>query len=132
MVAYVATTRRPRDQFFQLYFLGAKHMAADYYPNNDTDIRIGEPVTWYLGVTDNMGTVQLASIRVRIGNQTIKPPGDQKALESPAPVVTEFLQFLQYNETWETPFVWSSSDAVPSRNSTRILTLQINNETYQT
>ena len=34
-------------------------MAADYYPNNDTDIRIGEPVTWYLGVTDNMGTAQL-------------------------------------------------------------------------
>ena len=131
MVAYVATTPRPREQFFQLYVLGAKHMAADYYPNNDTDIRIGEPVTWYLGVTDNMGTAQLVAIRVKIGNQTIKPPDDQQALESPAPVVTEFMRFLQENETWETPFVWSISDAVSSGNSTRILTLQINNETYQ-
>ena len=93
MVAYVATTPRPREQFFQLYLLGSKHMAADYYPNNNTDIRIGELVTWYLGVTDNMGTVQLVSIRVKIGNQTIKPPDDQQALESPAPVVTRIHPF---------------------------------------
>jgi uncharacterized membrane protein len=130
-VAYVATTPRPREQFFQLYVLGANHMTADYYPSNDTDIRIGEPVTWYLGVTDNMGTVQLVSIRVKIGNQTIKPPDDQQALESPAPVVTEFMRFIQDNETWEVPFVWSITDAIPVGGSTRILTLQINNETYQ-
>ena len=37
MVAYVANTPRPREQFFQLYVLGARHMAADYYPNNKTD-----------------------------------------------------------------------------------------------
>lgn len=132
MVAYVATTPRPREQFLQLYVLGAKHMAADYYPNNDTDIRIGEPVTWYLGVTDNMGSVQMISIRVKIANQTIKPPDDIQALESPAPVVTEYMRFIQDNETWETPLVWSISDAVSSGNSTRILTLQVNNETYQT
>jgi len=131
MVVYVATTPRPREQFFQLYVLGAKHMAADYYPNNDTDIRIGEPVTWYLGVTDNMGSVQLISIRVKIANQTIKPPDDMQALESPAPVVTEYMRFIQDNETWETPLVWSISDAVSVAGSTRILTLLINNETYQ-
>jgi len=130
-VAYVATTPRPREQFFQLYVLGANHITADYYPNNDTDIRLGEPVTWYLGVNDNMGTVQLVSIRVKIGNQTIKPPDDQQALESPAPVVTEFMRFIQDNETWEAPFVWSIRDAIPVGGSTRILTLKINNETYQ-
>jgi len=131
MIAYVATTPRPREQFFQLYVLGAKRMAADYYPDNDTNIRLGVPIMWYLGVTDNMGTVQLVSIRVKIGNQTIKPPDDQQALESPAPVVTEFLRYLQDNETWEVPFVWSITDAIPVGGSTRILTLQINNETYQ-
>jgi len=131
MVAYVATTPRPQEQFLQLYVLGASHMAADYYPNGDTDIGIGEPVTWYLGVTDNMGTVQLISIRVKIGNQTIRPPDDQQGLGSPAPVVTEFMRVLQENETFEIPFVWSVSDAVSVAGSTRILTLQINNDTYQ-
>jgi hypothetical protein len=57
---------------------------------------------------------------------------DQQGLESPAPVGTEFAQFLQENETWETPFIWSVSDAVLSGSATHVLTLQINNETYQT
>lgn len=131
MVAYVANTPRPREQFFQLYVLGARHMAADYYPNNKTDLSLGEPVAWYLGVTDNMGSVQLVSIRVKIGNQTIKPPDDQQAIESPAPVVTEYMRVLQDNETWEMPLVWSISDAVSVNGSTRILALQFNNETYQ-
>jgi uncharacterized membrane protein len=131
MVAYVATTPRPREQFMQLYVLGANHMAADYYPNNNTDIRIGEPVRWYLGVTDNMGSVQLISIRVKIGNQTIKPPDDQQALESPAPVVTEYMRVIQDNETWETTLVWSISDAVSVAGSTSVMAIQFNNGTYQ-
>ena len=131
MIAYVANTPRPQEQFFQLYVLGANHMAADYYPNNNTDISIGEPVTWYLGVVDNMGSVQLVSVRVKIGNQTIKPPDDQNALESPAPLVTEYMRVLQDNETWETPFVWTITDAISTGGSTHLLTLQFNNETYQ-
>jgi hypothetical protein len=66
-------------------------MAADYYPNNNTDLHLGEPVKWYLSVTDNMGSAQLVSIRVKIRNRTIKPPDDHQALELPAPVVTEFM-----------------------------------------
>jgi uncharacterized membrane protein len=131
MLAYVATTPRPQEQFFQLYVLGANHMAADYYPNNNTDISIGEPVTWYLGVTDNMGSVQLVSVRVKMGNQTIKAPDDQNGTESPAPLVAEYMRVLQDNETWETPFVWTITDAVSTGNSTRLLTLEFDNETYK-
>ena len=131
MIAYVATTPRPHEQFFQLYVLGANRMASDYYPNNNPEIGVGEPVTWYLGVSNFMGTVQLASIRVKVSNQTIAPPDDQQGLESPAPVVTDFARYLQDNETWETPFIWTISNASLSDGYTRILVLQINNETYQ-
>ena len=131
MIAYVATTPRPHEQFFQLYVLGANRMASDYYPNNNAEIGVGEPVTWYLGVSNFMGTVQLASIRVKASNQTIAPPDDQQGLESPAPVVTDFARYLQDNETWETPFIWRISNASLSNGHTRILMLQINNETYQ-
>jgi hypothetical protein len=131
MLAYVATTPRPQEQFFQLYVLGAKRMAADYYPNNDTNIRLGEPVNWYLGVTDFMGSVQLVVIRVKLGSQTIPPPNDTQATPSPAPLVIEFSRFIQNNETWEFPFVWQIANAVSVGNSTRILELAINNETYQ-
>ncbi|MGD0177516.1 MAG: hypothetical protein ABSA50_09870 [Candidatus Bathyarchaeia archaeon] len=130
LMVYVGTTPRPSEQFFQIYILGANHTATRYYPRNDPDLGIDEPVTWYLGVTDNMGTVQLVSLRIKISNMTIKPP-DDKGLESPAPTVTDFAKFLQNNETWEMPFVWSISNATLAGGSTRILNLEINNETYQ-
>jgi len=131
MLAYVATTPRPKERFFQLYVLGANHMAADYYPNNDTNIPLGDSVRWYVGVTDFMGNVQLVAIRVKLGNQTIRPPDDLQALESPAPFVTEFKRFIQDNETWEIPFVWTIGNAAAVDGSTRILEFQINNEPYQ-
>jgi len=131
VIAYVATTPRPQEKFFQLYVLGAKRMAADYYPNNDTDIRLGESVHWYVGVTDNMGNVQLVVIRVKLGNQTIPSPNDTQATPSPAPLVTEFSRFIQNNETWEFPFVWQIVNAVPVDGSTRILELAINDETFE-
>jgi hypothetical protein len=131
LIVYAARMPSANEQFFQLYVLGKNRLAADYYPDNDSGIRVGEPVEWYLGVTNNMGTVQLVSILVRISNSTIKPPNDQQALESPAPAVTDFARFLQDNETWEFPFVWNISNATSIDGSTRVLTLQINNETYQ-
>lgn len=131
LIVYVGTTPRPSEQFFQIYILGANHTAASYYPRNDSDLGIDEPVTWYLGVIDDMGTVQLVSIRIKISNQTIEPPDDQHALESPAHTVTDFAKFLQNNQTWEMPFVWSISNATLTGGSTHILNLEINNETYR-
>lgn len=129
-VAYVATTPRPGEQFFQLYVLGANHLAADYYPNDDPNIRVGDSVQWYLGVTNFMGSVQLVAIRVKLGNQTIQPPDDQNATPSQAPLITEFQRFLQENETWEFSFIWQILNATSSRGVTRILGLEVNNQTY--
>jgi hypothetical protein len=130
MIAYVATTPRPQEQFFQFYVLGANHLAADYYPSNNSDIRLAEPVKWYIGVTDLMGNVQFVSIRVKLGNETISPPNDTEGLPSPAPLVTEFMRFIQNNEAWELPFVWQISNFSSINDSTRILELQINNQTF--
>jgi hypothetical protein len=130
MIAYVATTPRPQEQFFQFYVLGANHLAADYYPSNDSNIPLGEPVKWYIGVTDLMGNMQLVAIRVKIGNATISAPNDLQGLPSPAPLVAEFMRFIQDNETWEFPFVWHISNVSSVEGSTRILELQINNQTF--
>jgi uncharacterized membrane protein len=81
------------------YVLGTKHMAADYYPNNDTNIQLGESVQWYVGVTDFRGNVQFIAVRVELGNQAIMPPDDLNAQPSQAALVTDFKRFLQNNET---------------------------------
>jgi hypothetical protein len=130
MIAYVSTTPRPREQFFQFYVLGSNRMAADYYPNNDSNIRLGEPVRWHVGVTDLMGNVQLVSIRVELGNETIRAPNDTQGLPSPAPLVTEFMRFIQDNETWELLFVWQILNVSSVEGSTRILELQVNNQSF--
>jgi hypothetical protein len=131
MIAYVAVTPRPREQFFQLYVLGANRLLSDYYPNGDPNIRRGELVRWYVGVTDFMGTVQLVALQVKLGNQTINPPNDVEAQPSPAPLVAEFWRFIQDNETWEMPFFWQIVNAETVAGSTRLLEMQIGNETYQ-
>jgi hypothetical protein len=130
MIVYVAVTPRPGEQFFQLYVLGANRLLSDYYPDGDPDIRVGELVRWYVGVTDLMGTVQLVALRLKLGNQTISPPSDFEASPSPAPVVAEFWRFIQNNETWEFPLFWQIVNGDAPGGSTRILMLQINNETY--
>jgi len=131
MVAYVATTPRPKEQFFQLYVLGANRLLSDYYLNDDPNIRVGDLVRWHVGVTDFMGSVQLVVIRIKLGNQTIMPPDDLEAQPSPAPLITEFRRFIQDNETWEMPFFWQIVNADMLGGSTRIVEMQINNETYQ-
>jgi hypothetical protein len=77
-----------------------------------------------------MGTVQLVALRLKLGNQTINPPNDLEATPSPAPLAAEFWRFIQNNETWEIPFFWQIVNADALGGSTRILALQINNETY--
>jgi hypothetical protein len=129
MIVYVSTTPRPKEQFFQLYIVGANRIAADYYPNNDSNIRSGEWVRWYVGVTDLMGNMQFVAIRVKLANQTISPPNDLNMEPSPAPLAVEFMRFILDNETWEFPFMWRISNASSIDGSTRILELQINNQT---
>jgi hypothetical protein len=130
-IAYFATTPLPREQFFELYVLGANRLLSDYYPNDDPNIMPSELIRWYVGATNFMGNVQLVAIRVKLANQTIQPPDDLEAQPSPAPLVTEFLRFIQDNETWEFPFFWQIVNGESLEGSTRILELQINNETYQ-
>jgi hypothetical protein len=128
--AYVATTPRPREGFFELYALGANGIASDYYPNNSSFIQPGEPVTWYIGLSNQMGSVQFVDIRVKLGNQTINPPNDTNASPSPAPLIVEFKRFISDNATWEIPFVWQILNFSTQGNHSRLLELQIDNVSY--
>ncbi len=129
--AYVVNTPRPRQNFFEFYVLGANEMANNYYPNNSSFIQPHQPLTWYLGVGNQMGSFQFVDIRVKLGNQTIAPPNDTMATPSPAPLVAEFKQFVQNNGTWIIPFKWEilNFSSTP-QGHTRIIQLQLGNATY--
>ena len=129
--AFLATTPPPPERFFQFYVLDSNKLAADYYPQNNTNLRVASPISWYLGVTNFMGNVQLVEIRLKLGNETTTSPNDTSNAPSSAPELIAFDRFLINNEAWEFPLVWNISNATSIDGSTRVLTLQINNEAYQ-
>jgi len=128
--AFVATTPRPKESFFELYVLGANGLAGDYYPNNSSFIQLDELVTWQIGIANQMGSVQFVEIQVKLANQTINPPNDTTSSPSPAPLVTEFKHFAADNGTWEFPFVWEILNVTTQGGRSRIFRLQIDQVTY--
>ncbi|HXX73175.1 MAG TPA: hypothetical protein VEI80_05715 [Candidatus Acidoferrales bacterium] len=129
--AYLATTPRPQEQFFQFYVVGANRLAANYYPQNNPNLRISSLVSWYVGVTNSMGNAQLVEIRLKLGNETTTTPNDTSDTPSSAPAIVAFDRFMIDNETWEFPLAWSITNATVTGGFTHILTTRINNETYE-
>ena len=127
---FVTTTPGPQERFFQFYVLGSNRLAADYYPKNNTNLHLASLVSWYVGVTNFMGNVQLVEIRLKLGNETTTSPNDTSYAPSSAPELIAFDRFLMDNETWEFPFAWSITNATTTAGFTHILRIQINNETY--
>ena len=129
-LAYVVTTPRPAEQFFQFYVLSSNRTVADYFPKNNSNLLLGSAITWYLGVTNFMGKTQLVEVRVKLGNETTIPPNDTSIAPSPAAASMFFDRFISQNETWNLPFIWSIRNATAIGGYTYILALQINNVTY--
>jgi len=129
LLTYATIATRPTQPFFELFVLGSNGTAADYFPNS-TNLAVGENVNWTLGVVNQMGSMQLADIRVKLGNETIISPNDTQATPSPAPLVTEFKHFILANETWTLPFSWHVSNYTSSDGRVMITKLSINNVTY--
>jgi hypothetical protein len=131
LLAYSTTTTHPQETYFQFYVLGSKENFGNYYPNNSSYLQVGENIEWNVGVTNRMGSIQLVSIRVKLGNQTIDPPNDTMGLPSPAPLLTEFERFVPNNQTWEFPLDWQMGNYTTSADGhVAIRDLQINNVTY--
>ena len=127
---FVVTTPRRSERFFELYVLGANQLVGGYYPKNNPNLHEASLVTWYIGVTNLMGDSQFIEIRVKLGNQTTSAPDDSSVYPSPLPIVVSFERFLSDRATWKFPFTWSVTKASAVNGSIRILTMQINNETY--
>ena len=106
VLAYVSTTPRPNEEFFQLYVLGADHKLEHYYPNDDPSIVPNSTVQWYVGVTNSMASVQYVVVKLKLGNATIPAPNETIGAPSPAPLLAQYSRVLLVNETWEFLVNW--------------------------
>lgn len=129
---FVATTPRPRDNFFQFYVLGNSGLAANYFPNKSNgSIAVGAEDNWTLNVINKFNSVQLVEILVKLGNLSSSSPISNLSQPANLPVITSFLASLEPNQTWTIPFQWNVS-SVSIRSTSNYLSLGINNEAYST
>jgi uncharacterized membrane protein len=128
-IAYAVLTPPRPDSFFATWILGAQGMAADYYPNGNTSLGVGQDVKWMLGVYNHMGSLQYVVLRVKLINSTMTTPNSTTGIPSAATPILEFARVVLDNETWSIPFTWKIINLDQAGSSIVITRLSINNST---
>ena len=126
---YVVSTYWPRyeDYFFELGLLGKEGKAEGYFPDDNSTVFIGTPMSWLIYVHNHMGSEQDVSIRVKILNSTMQAPDDREHESSPELCVLEIPISLSVDETMLVPYSWSILDG-EHQNGTVIKAVIVNSD----
>ena len=126
---YVVSTYWPRyeDYFFELGLLGKEGKAEGYFPDDNSTVFIGTPMSWLIYVHNHMGSEQDVSIRVKILNSTMQAPDDREHEPSPELCVLEIPISLSVDETMLVPYSWSILDS-EYQNGTVIKAVIVNSD----
>ena len=131
-VSYIYLNPQPEEPYFAGWILGSEGTAQHYFPNDNPSIVLREEVSWTLGVSNHMGSLQYVVLRVKLLNSTMTSPNATLGQPSPAPTIVEFARILLDNETWSIPFVWEilNYTYIPNDEGLRITDLSINQNLF--
>jgi hypothetical protein len=129
-VAYGVLNPAPSEQFYAMYILGSNGLAEHYYPNDNPNLTVGEPVNWTIGVYNHMGSLQYVVVSVKLLNSTLRSPDELSGTPSSVAPVTEYVRVLVNNETWTMPFVWKLLGVRSSVGRILITGISINQVTF--
>lgn len=124
--AYGVLNPPPSEQFYAMYVLGSKGLAEHYYPNDNPNLSVDEPVKWTIGIYNHMGSLQYVVVRVKLLNSTLPSPDELTATPSSVTPLFEFTRVLVDNETWSIPFVWKVLSVSPGPREVLITGMSIN------
>ena len=114
------------EQYFAMWVLGPNGFAEHYYPGDNSNLRLNEPVNWTIGVQNEMGNLEYVVVRVKLLNSTLTGPTNPTGSPSPSQPILEFTRVLIENETWSMPFYWMVANATESNGALSIVGLSIN------
>ena len=123
---YASLNPPPSEQFFAMWILGARGLAENYYPNDNSTLSADEQVKWTLGVYNHMSGLEYVVVRVKLLNATMPGPDELNGTPSPASPIFEFTRVLVDNETWTIPFTWAILNMKMTDGSLSITGLAIN------
>lgn len=116
------------DRFFELGVLGKNKTMDEYYPNLDSNLRVGSQVSWYIHIRNHVGNVQNLSLRVKLINSTTQPPNDHMHEPSPSDSFVELPLFFDVGEEQLIPFSWSILDVTSHGGVTTINRMIVNDQ----
>jgi hypothetical protein len=110
------------ETFSELWVLGATHQMEDY------PFSVSQGVNYhiFLGVANQMGSLEHYSVRVKLRNQSEPMPDNLAGTSSELPTIYEYRLFLCNNATWETEFSFSLSGVSFEGSLSKISTFSIN------
>ena len=124
----LAATPTRLDQYFAIYTLGAAGTAEHYFPNERANIYPGVRLSWFVGVYNHMGDVELVRVVFRLLNASMAGPNQLNETPSERDPFYESSRLMLSNETWTLPIAWSISDATKSGSAITIRSIQMNDE----
>lgn len=117
------------DQYLSLFTLGSAGTTENYFPNGLADILPGTQISWYVGVYNHMGTLELVRVVFKLLNSTMTGPNEVNNTASERSPFYEETRILTSNETWLMPISWSVLNATKTANFTEIHSLKFNGQT---
>lgn len=105
-LTYLATTPKSTEQFMSMYLLNSKGEAQSYFPNNDTTVSAGDPISWKVVIQNHVSLPQLAVLVVKLGNDSLSGPNTFDLQPASMPILAEFPQVLLPNQTWTVDLNW--------------------------
>jgi len=127
-VTILAEVPYPYDQYLALFTLGSAGKTEHYFPKGVTDILPHDQISWYVGVYNHMGNVELVRVVFKLLNSTMRGPDLVNNTASERPPFYENTRLLLSNETWIIPTTWSVLNATATANATEIHSLTFNGE----
>lgn len=128
-MAYTVLRPPPSEQFYAMYILGSNGLAEHYYPNDNPNLKIGEPINWTIGIYNHMGSLRYVVVRVKLLNSTLPSPDELTGVPSSVAPLLEYARVLVDNETWSIPFVWRIMSVSQNLGELMITGMSINQTT---
>ena len=130
LVAWVNANPPKAEQFASVSVLGPSKTAAQYFPNNSSQIKTGEVINWYIQVYNHMESAELFFLNIKIGNQSLTDtPNAPTNTPSAGFTILQSYQVVLNNDTWIVPLQWWVVNNTINGNSVVIGALQVNTST---
>lgn len=130
LVAWVSANPPATEQFASISLLGTNNDTSSYFPNNNRNVALNQPVSWRVQVYNHMGSSQLFQLRIKLANRTISGP--DPTLSPPAwsdgPVMFNATRAMLHNETWTFPLQWSITNRTIAGQTVTINSMLVNNQ----